>query len=125
MHARELSRDCKKLASLVNNLLFIKPVAPRDVKVGGIVPWSYGHDAGAEFHVNRFVFDHDCRNRPLYPFKLYFLSIFIFFVARVIRMHDHVFVAEFGFGARRAYDKRPVFQIIKRRGFFNPINFVV
>ena len=126
IHTGEFAGDCEKFSVVADDLFFAEVVPLGDVEVGRVVPGGDGHGACAETHIDCFVFDEGGGYLPIDPFDvLYFLPVSVRGISLVVRMHDNVFVPEFGFGACGTDDEWTVLQIIEWRFFFAALDFIV
>src|SRR3989344_9020348 len=121
----ELARDGEEFAIFVNNRLVGQVVTRGNVEVGHVVPGRDGHRAGAEGGVYGRVFDHGRRNQAINPLKLNLLAIGKRSVARVLWVHDHIFIAKFRLWARCGDGEWSVLQVIECRRLLLIDNLVV
>ncbi len=113
-HPGEFTGNRQKFAVKINNLFFIEVVPFGDFEIGRIVRRSDRHCARAEFAIDRRIFNHSRRNRSIDPFEFDGVAILPLRIAFIIRMHDHVFIAELRLRSSRCDFEGSVLQIVER-----------
>src|SRR3989338_399691 len=125
LHSDELAGYRQKLAVLVDNLLFVEAVPLGNVEVSRIVPRGNGHRARAELTVYCGVLHDRSRDGAVYPLELEFLAVCVISVARVLRMHDDILIAELRLRACRANGERAILQVVESCLLFLIHNLVI
>ncbi len=109
----------------IYNLLLIQIVPFGNLEVDMAVPRGDGHNAGTKVRVNRLVFDNSGGYWSVNPFRRKGITMLVFPISLVIRVHHNVLVTEFCFRACRADLERAVLKGVKLGGFFFVYHFVV
>src|SRR3989344_522084 len=121
----KFTRDGEKDAALINDLLYVETVFFCDVEVVHVVRGRDGHRARAERHINAFVLDDGRSDGAVNPFQFHVLSMLVFLVALIIRMHHDVLIAEFRFRTHGRDNERTILKVVERVGLLDIFNLVV